>query len=206
VLVAFVVRSLGEMLRARPLLEPLRVPGPVGLAALLAAGAIIPTEAILSDALLRSPLEATSHQATEYVLSTTGPSDPVLVWGGAVEVNFVSGRPSPTRFPYQLPLFLPGYQSAARFDEFLHELEERPPAVIVDASKAVPEVPPLASADRQQYRDSKRGRLLPEADAVFTYICTHYQLTGTVGPLEWPVYARRSSDATASRAGSEPAC
>jgi hypothetical protein len=206
VLAGFVVRSLGEMLRARPLVEPLRVPGPVGLAALLVAAAVIPTEAVLSDALLRTRLETTSRQATDYVLSTTAPGDPVLVWGDDVEVNVVSGRPSPTRFVYQLPLFLPGYQSAARFNEFLHGLEQRPPAVIVDASEVVSEVPPIAAADRQKYRDSKRGRLLPEADAVFGYICTHYQLAGKVGPREWPVYVRRSSDPAVPDAASEPAC
>ena len=206
VLAAFVVKSLAEMLRARPLVDPLRVPGPVGLAALLVAACVVPVKVILSDSLVRAPLEATSRQAAEYVLRTTGPTDPVLVWGGAVEVNFVSGRPSPTRFPYQLPLFLPGYQSGALFNSLLRDLQERPPALIVDATNSVPEVPSLAQAQRQQYRDSKRGRMLPEAAAVFTYICTHYQLADTVGPLEWPVYARRSSAPAAGDAETPPTC
>jgi hypothetical protein len=206
VLAAFVVKSLAEMLRARPLVDPLRVPGPVGLAALLVAASVVPAEVVLRDSILRAPLEATSQAAAEYVLRTTGPRDPVLVWGGAVEVNFVSGRPSPTRFPYQLPLFLPGYQSGALFDSLLRDLQEQPPALIVDATNTLPEVPSLTQAQRQQFRDSRRGRMLPEADAVFTYICTHYELADTVGPLQWPVYARRSTAPAAGATQSSPAC
>jgi hypothetical protein len=43
----------------------------------------------------------------------THEKDHILVWGAETSIHFVSGRPSPTRFVYQYPLYTPGYHTAA---------------------------------------------------------------------------------------------
>ena len=67
----------------------------------------------------------------EYIESHTSAEDLVLVWGSGAVFNFEARRASPTRFVYQDPLGLGGYTSAEVVEEFLAEVVEHRPILIL---------------------------------------------------------------------------
>jgi len=114
--------------------------------------------------------------ATAYVRETTAPHDTVLMWGAESGVNWAAGRRSPTRFVYQYPLYMPGYQRGELVREFLADIRARKPALIIDAASINLAVPPIdAEARKARLKENYQFLLLPEMDAVFDYITTHYQ-------------------------------
>jgi len=82
----------------------------------------------LLDAPQRKPLRTS---VGKFVENATGPSDSVLVWDVGAEINFETGRRSPSRYVYFLPLFQPGFADKAVWDEFLAEVRADPPALIL---------------------------------------------------------------------------
>lgn len=68
----------------------------------------------------------------EYVQTVTTSNDLVLVWGAQAEVNFFTKRKSPTRFVYQYPLYIQGYTSEEKILEFLEDIVESKPTLIID--------------------------------------------------------------------------
>ena len=58
--------------------------------------------------------------------------DTVLIWGAETEINFHTQRPSPTRFVYQYPLYEEGYTSLALIEEFLADIIQNQPRLIID--------------------------------------------------------------------------
>jgi len=72
--------------------------------------------------------------AVHAVQTQSHPGEPVLVWGAELGVNFLAMRDAPTRYAYAFPLFMPGYTTLATWQEFVADLQRRPPALIVDAS------------------------------------------------------------------------
>ncbi len=114
--------------------------------------------------------------ATEYVRETTAPQDTVLMWGAESGVNWAAGRRSPTRFVYQYPLYMPGYQRGELVHEFLADIRDQRPALIIDAASINLAVPPIDSEARKaRLKENYQFLLLPEMDAVFDHIATHYR-------------------------------
>ncbi len=74
------------------------------------------------------------HQANDlekYILDHSSPDQSVLVWGLRPDLNFTTGRRSPSRFIFLPHLFSPTSQGSNGFDEFLRHLGTDPPEVIV---------------------------------------------------------------------------
>jgi hypothetical protein len=69
-------------------------------------------------------------EAEEYVLATTQPNDPVLVWHIHLGLNFVTGRRPPQRIIYPGELFYPEGTAHSGLAEFLDQLEANPPELI----------------------------------------------------------------------------
>jgi hypothetical protein len=91
--------------------------------------------------------------ATEYVLTHSAPSDTVLNWGLASDVNFGSGRRSPSRYHYGHPLILPGYADAKRVSEFVSDLRAHRPVLIVDTTLYdLAHIPPLDPSLHGEWR------------------------------------------------------
>lgn len=67
----------------------------------------------------------------DYVMDTTEPDESVLVWGLGAELNFETGRRSPTPYVYYLPLFMGGFHNGELWDRFLADLRDDPPALII---------------------------------------------------------------------------
>jgi 4-amino-4-deoxy-L-arabinose transferase-like glycosyltransferase len=77
-------------------------------------------------ALERRPLRT---NVGKYVVSHTDPNDSVLVWDIGAEVNFETGRRSPSRYLYFHHLFRG--ENAQRWDNFLSDLNANEPALII---------------------------------------------------------------------------
>jgi hypothetical protein len=191
---ASAVRPALERVSAR-LRTPARtiVVGTFVLVAVLSASAI-PTLAEFRRGLGPNDQERTRPVATTYVVEHTASADHVLFWGGEGGLNFTTDRRAPTRYAYQYALYMRNYQSPAKVDELLTALQRDPPALIVDASPATLDVPPLDRAAREAWtlREPKY-EILPEMDRLFAWIDAHYVRVDEVGFLRWPIYAPRTS-------------
>lgn len=167
------------------------VAGVVALGAVLLASAI---PALVDYRHTQGPTdqERTRSQATAYVIDHTAAADHVLFWGGEAGLNYTTGRRAPTRYAYQYALYMHNYQRPAQIDELLSALQSDLPALIVDASPATVDVPPLDRAARANWtlREPKYT-VLPEMDRLFTWIEEHYVRVDEVGALHWPIYQPR---------------
>ena len=136
--------------------------------------------------------ERSREAATAYVIRATRPADRVLFWGGESGLNYTTGRRAPTRYAYQYALFQPGYADPARIDELLAELDRDVPALIVDATPGTTDLP-LDGDARARALVRRPGSALPlRIERLFDWVARNYEQVDTVGPLRWPVYARRS--------------
>ena len=102
-------------------------------------------------------------QAAGYIRSRTGDQDEVAIWGNEAIITFLSGRQSPTRFVYSMPLTYGGpsaIRSAYR-REYIYQLRRRRPIYIIvgmpweyphDKEKSLVEFPELVQLIGSRYR------------------------------------------------------
>jgi hypothetical protein len=199
VLTAILLNVLIRSSHGDYLAQPLRPMVPAALVALATVAAALPVLTWigrLSDTpvvLSRSYQFYSTSQTVGTIPERANPSDEVLVWGAETSLNFLSGRRSPTRYAYQYPFYVAGYQSAAELDEFLRDLRANKPRLIVDTSAtnfSIPPVEPGQRADWLSHRASLsefHSQLLPQMATVFSYIQTHYVREAQV-ENSWVVY------------------
>jgi hypothetical protein len=127
-------------------------------------------------------------QAVKYVRRNTKPGDYVLMWGAETAINFLSDRRSPTRFVYQYPLYRLCYVDGAMVEEFLIDIKNNEPAVIIDTSGTNPKIAPLDPDERIEWLDSHG--ILPGMVKVFEYLDTHYSYASSIVHESscWSVY------------------
>ncbi len=71
---------------------------------------------------------------TERIRAMTAENDSVLLWGNEAAYNFSAGRVSPSRFIYQVPLYLEGYTDQDKIEEFLADIVENNPKLLIDSA------------------------------------------------------------------------
>jgi hypothetical protein len=71
------------------------------------------------------------NELDQYIVQTTQPNDEVLVWHIHLGINFVTDRNAPSRFLYPLNLFIPPNAQNTKLQEYINELENHPPELIV---------------------------------------------------------------------------
>ena len=59
-----------------------------------------------------------------FILKNTTKDDYVLMFGAETSINFITQRRSPTRFEYQYPLYMQGYDNPLKDQEFLSDLQK----------------------------------------------------------------------------------
>lgn len=78
----------------------------------------------------------------ETILQRTERQDVVLLWGSHASPYFLTGRRPPSKYLIPIPLFI----DADRFEEFLADLERRPPTLVFAQEHSSAQIPyPLAS-------------------------------------------------------------
>ena len=122
----------------------------------------------------------------EFIRQNTGPQDTVLLWGTQTVVYFLAERGAPTRFVHQIPLFNQRYATGEIIGEFLADLEQRAPALIIDTrldSMPLPYSPDGAARCGQTDRPIPAGM-----EQVYSFICANYERVTEIGPDSWIVY------------------
>ena len=117
------------------------------------------------------------EKIVEYIRNNSGVDDYVLMWGAETAYNFVSNRQSPTRYVYQYPLFTSGYQNPNMIQEFLTDLEEKKPLLIIDTSSTNQNVPSLIN-----------NQLNSDLSILIDYLNSAYSIQDFVLPNKWVVY------------------
>jgi hypothetical protein len=73
-----------------------------------------------------------------YIKKNTSPADTILLWGAEESINFFSVRRSPTRYVYQYPLHKEGYTNEEMVNDFLDDLIQNRPKLIIDTRSQDP--------------------------------------------------------------------
>jgi hypothetical protein len=71
------------------------------------------------------------NKLEQYIIQTTKPNDGVLVWHIHLGINFVTDRKAPSRFLFPLNLFIPPSERNAKLKEYVNDLEDHPPELIL---------------------------------------------------------------------------
>ena len=139
----------------------------------------------------RAPsLERLEQQArvAERVRSATEPGDRILVWGAESSIYLLSERAAPTRFFYQYPLVKPGYANDSLVGEFISDVKDEMPGMIIDVRNG--RLPPLEETARRDWRPKKRYEHDPDAfQPLFDLVETEYEVVGKDGA--WILYGRK---------------
>lgn len=164
------------------------------LAIVLGLAALAARPVPLMARVAASTEDGVNAAATRYVVESTRPGETVLIWGSRAAVLFSADRKSPTRYIYQYaPLWTRGYDSLRHVNALAAELAERPPALVIDASRDSAATPPLEAAlaggfDTGDPLFVVGGNVAKVAEVIFRL----YEPAGKVEPLDWPVYRLRA--------------
>lgn len=85
---------------------------------------------------LKAPLQNYNKPLVEFILQETEPDQTVLIWGAETAINFYTDRSSPSRYVYQYPLVQENYVSEEMILDFLSEIEQNKPELIIDSARA----------------------------------------------------------------------
>jgi hypothetical protein len=151
----------------------------------LAGREIAPVDRITAD--YRANLTA----ARSYIEQNTTRGEPVLLWGGETALNWATGRPSPTRYTYQYPLFTASYAATPLLNDFLAAIRRNPPRFIIDTRDAPgsENVIPLDETVRNVWlSDRPKFVVTPEITALLDFFKANYTEIGAVRADGWKVY------------------
>jgi hypothetical protein len=110
------------------------------------------------------------------------------MWGAESTFNFLAGKPAPTRYVYQYPLYTCGYVSPAMVEEFRADLASRLP-LIVDSSSSNPAVPPIDPEARSNWSESSDScSMTAPMTKLLSFIDEHYEPVGRMSYTGWPIY------------------
>lgn len=127
---------------------------------------------------------------SRYVREQTVPEEKVLVWGAQAGINFLAGREAPTPF-FLYPLFIPSPVTVPMADQFLADLKENPPALIVDAYSSAVGNEIFYSLDpairAQQKMNRRPGNLIFTAhniEEVMDFVGQNYHPETKIGSIQ----------------------
>lgn len=112
-------------------------------------------------------------QIINYVKNSTTPDESVLFWGAESSINYLTQRKSPSRFVYQYPLYTKGYTDAEMIEEFLNDIIQNRPQLIIDTKN--PKTPLFDFPIHTTTIDNS-----------IKYIKAHYRMKGDIG--SWSIY------------------
>lgn len=140
------------------------------------------------------PEDGLTSSAVDYVRGHTVPGDTLLLWGSRTAVNVVADRRSPTRYVYQYaPFSTRGYDPQPHVAELARVLDERPPTMIIDASRNSALTPSLEVAAAGVFdTEDPLFVFTPAVAEIARSILARYERVDSVGPSGWPVYRLRS--------------
>lgn len=135
---------------------------------------------------IRPGADLQTSRTVEFIQGHTGQEDTVLMWGTQTGIYFLSGRASPTRYVHQIPLWNNRYATRERIEEFLGDLQDKKPVLIIDTRlRSMPLV-------YQEGNPEACGQAKPDIpqgmERVYAYICGNYKPVKVLEPDGWVVY------------------
>lgn len=114
------------------------------------------------------------NEIPRYILANTNQDDPVLVWHIALYNNFITGRRPPQRVIFPGEIFIPSGGKKSGLAEFIDEIEENPPKLIIVQKESSIGLPFVNVPVDQM---CPKGACLPEMASVMTSPETISELT-----------------------------
>ena len=112
----------------------------------------------------------------------------LLMWGAETTFNYLAGKPSPSRFVYQYPLYQCGYVTVEMVESFREDIVSKRP-LIVDTSPANSLVPPIDFNKRQSWTESAENcALTAPMLELLDYIDRNYAPVERMVYTGWPIY------------------
>ena len=129
----------------------------------------------------------------ERVREETEPGDRILVWGKAVRIYLLSDRDAPSRFFYHHPLVEPHYTTQAMRDEFVLDLKNEMPVLIIDSRYIW--FPPIRRSERVGWQPHDTHMHNPaDFDPFFDFVEANYIAIETIWPFTFYALRLRDSD------------
>jgi hypothetical protein len=128
-------------------------------------------------------------QLEQFILAHSEPNQSVLVWGIHPNINFTTGRRSPSRYLFATQLLLPGTGNEARMAEFLSDLKRDRPVLILAQIDSPVGVPFFASKAQMECPSCSPG-LRTELGELKAFVDQHYRPTANFG--DWVIYGLQS--------------
>ena len=128
---------------------------------------------------------------TDVVKQHSNTGDTILVWGAETQIHLLTERDSPTRFFYQYPLIRSDYTRESDLEEFISDVTDGRPAVIIDTMNS--RLAPLDTEVRREWRPQKRYLHDPaKFQRLFDLVEAEYELVAEIEGHK--VYTRSKSD------------
>ena len=127
------------------------------------------------------------NQIETFILENSQPDESILVWDYDPVLYFHTGRRSPTRYIFLRHLYTPTPTGVNGFDEFLQELENDPPVLIL-TSKSSQQGLPYLGFDEAIICSDCPDDIRQGVVQVKRYLSEYYQPYLDVGT--WAVYTR----------------
>lgn len=193
------IYTIQDFLRLEKVLHSISEPVYLGLALAIAlavfgvTGLAVKNKDAFRNLFNRTSIERNSVVAV-YAREHTRPDEQVLFWGGFPGENFMAHRSSPTAY-ITYPLLLDADLSVEYSDQFLQDLIDHPPALIVDMDYArALSLDPQRRLEQRASKDLLWPYLPSNIEAVLEFIndnyhtehvfrnATVYRLNGTSAP------------------------
>jgi hypothetical protein len=85
-----------------------------------------------------------TDELEQYVIESSNPNDSVLAWGYNPGLHFLADRRAPTRYLFHAQLLTPGLAGQQRFEQFMADIEQNPPVLIMAQPQSAHAVPYFA--------------------------------------------------------------
>jgi hypothetical protein len=127
------------------------------------------------------------HPVDWYIIEHSKPDESVLVWSIQPMHNFVTGRRAPSRYVFASQLLLPNIDNEAMLTEFLEDVWNDPPALILSREKRLMGIPYLGESDNY-FCSLCPPEALEKMYEFRAYVKEYYIPVEYIG--EWTIYHR----------------
>jgi hypothetical protein len=127
----------------------------------------------------------------QYIIEHSRPDESILVWGYDASIYLVTGRRSPSRYVFPKHFLTINMPADNGFPEFMRELQEDPPGLILSNKRSLNQVPHLGLAEQELWDQCQgcRNEIKAKLISFMQFFDDYYTAVG-IDFGEWQVYER----------------
>jgi hypothetical protein len=126
---------------------------------------------------LTSRFSFPEKKVIDYIKQSTKKEDYIFIWGVGQHIYVASDRVSPTKYVYQTPLYLPGFQNETMYQELLEQLKQNRPVLVIDGSLPTTRFKPIDCLNPDKRIDYVSDfKPLSNIEEILKFICNNYSL------------------------------